>query len=157
MRKGTRGIGADDGNAVFADELQQRAVVGGVVRPGAGLALKGRVGQGTGGIFSHQRLHITLKHLHPDNQLAGLLQLQQVLGYLQLQPVGQNIVVLLAEEDDIGLRQFLHHLVVVGRLTGGSEKAVGGTVAAQGEAGEASEQKTETGETEEAHRMKIGL
>ena len=151
--EGARGIGADDGHVVFAGELQQRAVVGGVVGPRAGLALEGGVGQLAGGVLGHQRLHVPLKHLHSDNQLAGLFQLQQVFGHLQLQPVRQGVVVLLAEEHHVGLGQLGQHLVVVGGLASGGEEAVGRPVAAQGEAGEAGEQQKETGETKEAHRI----
>ncbi len=61
----------------------------------------------------------------------------------------EGIVVLLAEKNHIGPGQLSQHLVVVGGLAGGGVEAVGRPVAAQGEAGE---QENKKSEGEEAHR-----
>ena len=67
----------------------------------------------------------------------------QVFGDLQLQPMRDGIIVLLTEEDNIGLGQLTKHLVIVGGRAGGGEEAISRPVAGKCEAGKSQTEQEE--------------
>ncbi len=121
-----RDVSGDDRPPVGLRELDHRAVVGRVVRPGAGGGEEGRFGDGAGEVAVEGPLDVALEHLEGKDNRAGPPACDPLEdGGLQL--VGPRVVVLFAEEDEVRLGEPSgHRLEVDDALPLGVVDPVGG-------------------------------
>ena len=112
-RMSSRDIRRDDGPALRFGHLDERAVIGRVARPGPRRLQELLFGDRAGQIRVETRLRVALEHLERqrDRHTAATESLQDR-GF---EAVGVRIVVLLADEHDIGLRDIGEHALQIGK------------------------------------------
>ena len=102
-----RGTLAATTGHVRLGELDERAVVGRVARPGAAGLQELLLGDPSRQVGVERRLHVALEHL--ERHVTGTFRRSEPLEQGRLEPVRVRIVVLLADEHDVGVRQVGEH------------------------------------------------
>ena len=107
-----RHVGGDDRPLVRLGELHERAVVGRVARPGARPLQKVRLGNRSADVGVHRLLHVALEHL--ERQRDRHMTPREPLEDPALEPMRIRVVVLFADEHDVGPRQVGRHHLEIG-------------------------------------------
>jgi hypothetical protein len=92
--------------------FDERAIVGGVARPGPALLQELRLADRAGQVAIQRALDVAFEHLERDGR--GDAPSPQPRHQSLLEPVGARIVVLLADEDDVRSGELGHHALEVG-------------------------------------------
>jgi hypothetical protein len=107
-------VRGDHGQAALAAELDQRAVAGAVVPPGARRGIERGLVDAPLHVVVEHRLLVALEHLEGENDPSGPAR-GEFLQHRELERMRHLIVVRLAEVDDLLLGQVVHQVIPVDR------------------------------------------